>query len=72
MSEAADPINYLLTGGGLSGGAVGGYLISRMWGGNGKGSSEDGMADQLEHILAAQQQTNMLLAELKGILASRP
>ena len=71
MSEATDPINYLLTGGGLSGGAVGGFLLSRIIG-NGKSSSQDAMSDQLEAILAAQQQTNVLLAELKGILSSRP
>tara|TARA_R110002020_G_scaffold152759_2_gene330641 strand:+ start:353 stop:589 length:237 start_codon:yes stop_codon:yes gene_type:complete len=62
--DGTDPISMLVTGGGgLGGGAVGGYLLSKVIG-NGKGSDNSDLKNELTQIGHKLDNTNELLNEL--------
>ena len=61
MEPTTDPITYLMTGGGVGGGAVGGYILSRVLGNNNNGKHPN---PDLVAIANKLDQTNELLNEL--------
>jgi|TARA_Y100001951_G_C11197829_1_gene215347 hypothetical protein len=78
MDGSTDPISMLVTGGGgLGGGAIGGYLLSRVLG-NGKPADNADLKSELSGIGHKLDNTNELLnellrsqARLEGILANK-
>ena len=76
--DSTDPISMMITGwGGLGGGAIGGYLLSRVVG-NGKPADNSDLKSELANIAHKLDNTNELLnellrsqARLEGILASK-
>ena len=78
MDPSTDPISMLVTGGGgLGGGAIGGYLLSRVLS-NGKGNDNADLKNELAGIGHKLDNTNELLnellrsqARLEGILANK-
>ena len=76
--DSTDPISMMITGGGgLGGGAIGGYLLSRGVG-NGKPADNSDLKSELANIAHKLDNTNELLnellrsqARLEGILASK-
>jgi hypothetical protein len=78
MMDGTDPISMMITGGGgLGGGAIGGYLLSRVLG-NGKTADNTDIKSELAGIGHKLDQTNELLnellrsqAHLSGVLANK-
>ena len=76
--DSTDPISMMITGGGgLGGGAIGVYLLSRVVG-NGKPADNSDLKSELANIAHKLDNTNELLnellrsqARLEGILASK-
>ena len=76
--DGTDPISMMITGGGgLGGGAIGGYLLSRVLG-NGKTAGNADIKSELSGIGHKLDNTNELLnellrsqARLEGILANK-
>jgi hypothetical protein len=78
MDPGTDPIGMIVSGGGgLGGGAIGGYLLSRVLG-NGKTNDSSELKNELAQIGHKLDNTNELLNELlrsnarmEGIFASK-
>jgi len=78
MDPGTDPIGMIVSGGGgLGGGAIGGYLLSRVLS-NGKGNENADIKNELAGIGHKLDNTNELLnellrsqARLEGILANK-
>ena len=78
MDPVTDPIGMIVSGGGgLGGGAIGGYLLSRVLS-NGKGNDSADIKNELAGIGHKLDNTNELLnellrsqARLEGILANK-
>ena len=76
--DSTDPISMMITGGGgLGGGAIGGFLLARVVG-NGKPADNSDLKSELANIAHKLDNTNELLnellrsqARLEGILASK-
>ena len=62
MEPTTDPITYLMTGGGVGGGAVGGYMLSPVLGNHSNGNKQSN--PELVAIANKLDQTNELLNEL--------